>query len=86
MEIKKQVVLRGVAGEYMLIPTGETVFEYNGIFMLTESGKFLWEHIEKGAEVDELKQLLMAEYEIDFDTASTDVDEFVEMLKTFGII
>ena len=86
MEIKKQVVLRGVAGEYMLIPTGETVFEYNGIFMLTESGKFLWEHIEKGAEADELKQLLMAEYEIDFDTASTDVDEFIEMLKTFGII
>lgn len=86
MKIKKQVVLRGVAGEYMLIPTGETVFEYNGIFMLTESGKFLWEHIEKGAEVDELKQLLMAEYEIDFDTASTDVDEFIEMLKTFGII
>ena len=86
MEIKKQVVLRGVAGEYMLIPTGETVFEYNGIFMLTESGKFLWEHIEKGAEVDELKQLLMAEYEIDFDTASADVDEFLEMLRTFGIV
>ena len=86
MEIKKQVVLRGVAGEYMLIPTGETVFEYNGIFMLSESGKFLWEHIEKGAEVDELKQLLMAEYEIDFDTASADVDDFLEMLRTFGIV
>ena len=86
MEIKKQVVLRSVAGEYMLIPIGETVFEYNGIFMLTESGKFLWENIEKGAETDQLKQLLMAEYEIDSDTASADVDEFLEMLKTFGII
>ena len=86
MEIKKQVVLRSVAGEYMLIPIGETVFEYNGIFMLTESGKFLWENIENGAETDQLKQLLMVEYEIDFDTASADVDEFLEMLKTFGII
>ncbi len=86
MEIKKQVVLRSVAGEYMLIPIGETVFEYNGIFMLTESGKFLWENIENGAEPDQLKQLLMAEYEIDSDTASADVDEFLEMLKTFGII
>ena len=86
MEIKKQVVLRSVAGEYMLIPIGETVFEYNGIFMLTESGKFLWENIEKGAEADQLKQLLVAEYEIDFNTASADVDEFIEMLKTFGII
>lgn len=86
MEIKKQVVLRSVAGEYMLIPIGETVFEYNGIFMLTESGKFLWENIEKGAEVEQLKQLLVEEYGIGFDVASADVDEFLEMLKTFGII
>lgn len=86
MEIKKQVVLRSVAGEYMLIPVGETVFEYNGIFMLTESGKFLWENIEKGADADQLKQLLIEEYGIDFDTASADVDEFIEMLQAFGII
>lgn len=86
MEIKKQVVLRSVAGEYMLIPIGETVFEYNGIFMLTESGKILWENIEKGAEVEQLKEVLMAEYGIDSEVASADVDEFLEMLKAFGII
>ncbi len=86
MEIKKQVILRSVAGEHMLIPVGETVFEYNGIFMLTESGKFLWENIEKGADEEELKDLLMKEYEIDSDTASNDVKEFLEMLKAFGII
>lgn len=86
MEIKKQVVLRSVAGEYMLIPIGETVFEYNGIFMLTESGKILWENIEKGAEAEQLKEILMAEYDIGSEVASADVDEFLEMLKTFGII
>lgn len=86
MEIKKQVVLRSVAGEYMLIPIGETVFEYNGIFMLTESGKILWENIEKGADAEQLKELLMAEYDIDSEVASADVEEFLEMLKTFGII
>ena len=52
MEIKKQVILRCVADEYMLIPVGETVFQYNGIFMMTESGKFLWENIEKGADAE----------------------------------
>lgn len=86
MEIKKQVILRSVAGEHMLIPVGETVFEYNGIFMMTESGKLLWENIEKGAEENELKELLMEEYEIDAETALNDVKEFLEMLKAFGII
>ena len=70
----------------MLIPVGETVFEYNGIFMMTESGKLLWENIEKGAEENDLKELLMQEYEIDSETALNDVKEFLEMLKAFGII
>ena len=86
MEIKKQVVLRSVAGEHMLIPVGETVLQYNGIFMLTETGKFLWENIEKGADSDQLKALLAKEYEIDYATADTDVNEFLEMLREFEII
>ena len=86
MEIKKQVILRSVAGEHMLIPVGETVLQYNGIFMLTETGKFLWENIEKGADSDQLKALLAKEYEIDYATADTDVNEFLEMLRAFEII
>ena len=86
MKIKKQVILRSVAGEHMLIPVGETVFEYNGIFMLTESGKFLWENITNGAEESDLTNLLMQEYGIDSDTATADVKEFIEMLRTFGIV
>ena len=74
MEIKKQVILRSVAGEHMLIPVGETVFEYNGIFMITESGKFLWENIVNGADENELADLLAKEYGIDSATALEDVN------------
>ena len=86
MEIKKQVILRSVAGEHMLIPVGETVFEYNGIFMITESGKFLWENIVNGKDEKELADLLAQEYGIDNNTAAADVNEFLEMLRSFGII
>lgn len=86
MEIKKQVILRSVAGEYMLIPVGETVFQYNGIFMLTESGKILWENIEKGATEEGLAVALMEEYGIDSEIATADVSEFLEMLRSFEII
>ena len=70
----------------MLIPVGETVLEYNGIFMITESGKFLWENIVNGADEKELADLLANEYGIDTNTAAADVNEFLEMLRTFGII
>ncbi len=86
MEIKKNVILRTVAGENMLIPVGDTVFEYNGIFCLTESGKLLWEQIKYGAEKEQLIDLLINEYEIDYKTASEDVTEFLGKLSEYGII
>ncbi len=86
MNIKKQVVLRTVMGESMLIPVGETIFEYNGIFYLTESGKELWEQIINGAEKEQLIEYLQKEYEIDSLTASEGVAEFLKQLNEYGII
>lgn len=86
MNIKKNVILRTVAGEHMLVPIGDTVFQYNGIFMMTDSGKLLWENIRNGAEKDELVKVLTSEYEIDEATASQDVEEFLEKLRSYEII
>ena len=86
MEIKKKTVLRTVAGEHMLMPVGDTVFQYNGIFMLTESGKFLWDKICEGAESEDLIKALTEEYEIDEATASEDVMQFIEKLRSYEII
>lgn len=86
MEIKKKVIIRTVAGEHMLIPVGDTVFQYNGIFMLTDSGKLLWSKICEGAEKDELVKVLTEEYDVDEVTASEDVEEFLEKLRNYEII
>lgn len=86
MEIKKQVILRSIANEHILVPTGDTVFDYNGIFVLTESGKLLWEHIEKGENEDALVSLLIQTYGIDKNSAAEDVSSFLGKLKDFGIL
>ena len=86
MEIKKKVILRTVAGEHMLVPVGDTVFEYNGIFMTTDSGKLLWEKIRDGAEISDLVSFLIEEYGIDKATAEEDITQFVEKLKSYGIV
>lgn len=86
MEIKKKVILRSVAGEYMLMPVGDTVLQYNGIFVMTESAQLLWRAIEEGKEKEELIGILTKEYEIDSATAEADVNEFLERLSAYGII
>ena len=86
MKIKKEVVVRCVAGEYVLVPIGETVLDYNGLFVLTESGKLLWDSIANWAEHDELVSVLVNEYEIDSDTVIEDISEFIKKLRDFGIV
>ena len=86
MEIKKKVIVRTIAGEHMLMPVGDTVFKYNGIFMLTDSGKLLWNKICDGAEKEELINALLEIYEIDYATASADVTEFLAKLQRYEII
>lgn len=86
MEIRKKVILRKIAGQDMLVPIGDTVFEYNGIFLLTESGRFLWENITAGCNKQELCALLADNYSIDKETATQDVDEFLAKLQELDFI
>ncbi len=85
MKIKKEVIVRCVAGEYMLIPIGDMVTDYNGLFVMTESGMFLWNLIKNGAEKEELVSALMKEYGIDSKTAAEDVNDYINKLCDLGI-
>lgn len=86
MEIKKKVILRAVADEYILVPVGDTVMEYNGIFIMTESARLLWDAINAGKEREDLPDVLLSEYDIDRPTAQADVNEFLDRLSAYGII
>lgn len=86
MKIKKEVVFRSVAGENMLIPVGETVGEYNGIFSMTEVGAVIWQAIENGQNEKEITKHIAQEYEVDEKTAEADVGVFIDKLCDFGIV
>ena len=45
MKIVKEYILREIAGEYILVPTGETTQEFNGMITISETAKFIWENL-----------------------------------------
>ena len=57
MKIVKEFILRDIAGEYVLVPTGETTQEFNGFITITDTAKFIWENIEikRNAQFYEIK-------------------------------
>lgn len=85
MKLKEGFLLREVAGETVVIPTGANL-DLNMMITLNDTGRFLWEHLENETDVDTLVGALLAEYEVDESTARAAVIAFVEKLKTHDFL
>ena len=82
MKIKDGFMLREMAEQWVVVPIGNTVVDVNCIITLTPSAAILWKELEKGIEsVSQLAEILTSEYEIDYETALTDCEEFINTLN-----
>ena len=86
MKRTKEFIKRNIAGEIVLVPSGETAQEFNGMVTLTGTGEFIWEHIEETKDFHHLIQLSLDEYDVDKDTASQDASAFIMQLLQAGMI
>ncbi|MBQ2815158.1 MAG: PqqD family protein [Clostridia bacterium] len=85
MKIKSIYQLREVAGEHMVVSTGADENAFNGVIMLNGTGAFLWKLLEEGAERDELIKKVLEEYEVDEETATIGVDDFINDIKNANL-
>lgn len=86
MKIKKEFVLREIAGDYILVPVGNTAMEFNGLITLNEVSALLWEKLQSEVSLEQLIDAVLEEYEVDRTTAAQDVEEFVDKLKETKIL
>lgn len=86
MKFTEQFIIREIAGEHVLIPTGKTAQEFNGMISLTTTARFIWEHLEKVDSIDEMVDAITAEYEVDRATAFEDATFFIGQLLNSGYV
>lgn len=86
MKIKDDFILRKVADSYVVVPVNSMTIDFNGIINLNETGAFLFEILQKGAEKQTLLKKLMSEYEVSADNAESDIDKFIQKLKDEDIL
>ena len=85
MKIKNRYILRDVAGTTVVVPLDGGA-SFGNMLKLNATGKLLWERLTEGAERDALLEALTAEYEIDAETASRDLDAFLGTLARLDIL
>lgn len=73
MRVDKEFVLREIAGDYIIIPTGKTVLEFNGLITVNEVGVSIWNMLQKEVTFDKLVQGILDEYDVEEQVAREDI-------------
>lgn len=85
MKLKDGFILRDVAGQTVVLPSGNEL-NLNKMITLNETAKVLWQRLETGAEREELVSALLAEYDVNEATAKASVERFLKKLSANGFL
>ena len=87
MHISDKFIIREIAGEHIIVPTGNEALRFQGLITVNEIGAFLWETLQGGDKtLEELVQAVCAEYEADPGEAERDTKEFLGKIQNEGML
>lgn len=85
MKIKDGYILRTIAGDNVVLPSGDEL-DLNVVITLNGTARFLWERLERGSDEAALTEALLGEYDVDRETAAKAVAGFVEKLREHELL
>ena len=86
MKVSKDLIMREIAGEHILVPVGAAAAKFNGLITMNEVGRFIFDQLTEDRTLPELAELVTSEYDVDSDTALRDAEEFVQQLRDVGAL
>lgn len=86
MIIKDDLMLRNILGDWIVVPMGERLLEFNGMLKINESGAFIWKLLENENNEQEIIAAMLEEYDIDEATATIELNTFMNTLLEANIL
>lgn len=88
MKLKDGLILREVAGQYVVVPTGKRVQEVTSIVYISSSGAYLWDYMKDHEfEKEELVAKIMEHYSgVTEEQAAADIEKFLKTLADNNIL
>lgn len=86
MKVNSDFVMRNIAGENILVPTGEAAEKFNGMITMNEAAAFMWQNIDEVETKEDLVKMVLDEFEVDEETATRDVENFINELSSINMI
>ena len=88
MKLKDGLILREVAGQYVIVPTGKRVREVTSIVYISSSAAYLWDYMKDHEfEKGDLVQKILEHYSgVTEKKAAQDVEKFLKTLADNNIL
>ena len=85
MKLKDGFVLGNIAGEHVVLPSGDDL-DLSTMTTLNDTGRFIWEQLEKETSVEKIVDAILGEYDISREDAEKHVTAFVEKLRGYNFL
>lgn len=86
MKLKEGFVLRQIGDCYVAVAVGLQTLDFKDMIRMNDVGAFLWEKLSKDCTKEQLVAAVTNEYQIDAQTASADIDSFLQSLKEADLL
>lgn len=86
LKANKEMVLREIAGEHILVPTGSAAMTFQGMITLNDAGLLIWQKMQEECTEEELVEAVMQEYEVEEEVAKADVKAFLTKMKDVDVL
>lgn len=85
-KVRKDYILRAIAGENILVPVGGGIANFSGVIYLNDTAAFLWKQLQSQTTREELVQALEKEFDVSFGKAQEDIEQFVCTLSEHNML
>ena len=86
MKLHGEFVVRQVMDNIVAIPVGQTALRLNGMILLNDVSKIIWDCLEMGTDLERAVKAVTDGFEVSAEEAQADVLEFCEKLRKLQLL
>ena len=86
MKLRGEFVVRQVMDTTVAIPVGQTALRMNGMILLNDVSKRIWDCLEQGTTLENAVQAVTDAFAVSAEEAQADILEFCDKLRKLQLL
>ena len=86
MKRKDNSILKKLGNRFMILPLSDHNISADVILYTNEVGAFIYNHLENETTREDVLAAILAEYDVDRETALKDLNAFLDSMKEKGLL